>query len=80
MERQPITSSSLRSVGYDQETKTLEIEFQTGKVYTYSEVPRKIYDDLMKAESRGQYFNHNIRDQFSGRRLSAKERSPKRRS
>jgi KTSC domain len=33
MERQPVSSSNLKSVGYDPRSRTLEIEFHNGGVY-----------------------------------------------
>ncbi len=64
MERQPVSSTSIQTVGYDPEKKTLEIEFQSGEIYDYFDVPRDIYVDLMHAESHGQFFIQNIRDQY----------------
>ena len=64
MKRQIVASSNLRSVGYDEATHTLEIEFQNGRVYRYLEVPREVYEGLMKADSLGRYFNEYIRDDY----------------
>ena len=64
MKRRRVTSSSLRSVGYDESAKILEIEFQNGRVYRYYDVPRDVYEELMNAESLGSYFVENIRDNF----------------
>ena len=47
-------------VGYDPETQTLEIGFNSGKVYQYFDVEREKYDGLMQAPSAGQYFLNNI--------------------
>lgn len=47
MKRQSVSSSNLRSVGYDPETKTLEVEFQNGSVYQYFNVPPQVYKGLM---------------------------------
>lgn len=33
MQRQPISSSNLKTVGYDADTQVLEIEFHHGGVY-----------------------------------------------
>jgi len=44
------------SVGHDNETKRLEIEFPKGKVYEYEGVPRAIFDGLMRATSKGKFF------------------------
>ena len=35
MIRQPVSSSNIRSIGYDSMSSTLEIEFHSGGVYQY---------------------------------------------
>ena len=67
--RTPVTSSNLRSVGYDPDTETLEVEFHDGGIYQYSNVPSNIHDALMSAPSHGTYFAANIRNSFSYRRV-----------
>lgn len=57
MHRVPVVSTTMNSVGYDPEKRTLEIEFTGGEVYEYYEVPEEIHRDLMAAESKGRYFN-----------------------
>jgi hypothetical protein len=61
MEREPVTSSLLRSVGHDPDQQLLEIELQDGKIYQYTDVPEQAYRGLMDADSHGRYFNHHIR-------------------
>ena len=61
MERQHVSSSNLKAVGYDAATKTLEIEFLNGGLYQYSSLPQSIYDGLMAASSHGQYFDSHIK-------------------
>ena len=41
MNRKPVRSSNISSIGYDSESKTLEIEFHSGGVYQYFNVPEK---------------------------------------
>jgi hypothetical protein len=53
MEREEVTSSNLRSVGYDAESQILEIEFKQGAVYQYYEVPPEVHASLMAARSIG---------------------------
>lgn len=65
MERQPVSSSNLVSVGYDVNSETMEIEFKNGSIYRYSNVPLFEYERLMSADSHGIYFNANIRDRYS---------------
>ena len=64
MQRTPVASSLVASVGYVPEYKVLEIEFQDGRSYQYFGVPDRIYKGLMAAESRGRYFNERIRDAY----------------
>jgi hypothetical protein len=61
MERLSVYSSNLCSVGYDEESKTLEIEFMAGPVYQYFSVPVSVYLGLMHARSKGRYFDYRIR-------------------
>lgn len=42
----------------------MEIEFDSGAVYQYLGVPAKIYQQLLRAESKGRFFNCEIRDVY----------------
>lgn len=64
MKRQSVSSSNITSVGYDSESHTLEIEFHSGGVYQYFDVPQSTYDELMHASSHGSYFYRYIKDQY----------------
>ena len=55
MERQNVTSSDIASIGYDHDNMVLEIEFLSGTVYQYYDVPQSIYDGLMAADSHGKF-------------------------
>ena len=69
MERTPVSSSNLRSIGYEPETSTLEVEFNTGAVYQYHGVPQEAFDSLMQAGSKGAYFNANIKNSYGTTKL-----------
>lgn len=60
MHRQPVISSNLASVGYDSKTATLEVEFHNGRIYQYDNVPSVLYNGLMSAGSKEQYFDRMI--------------------
>ena len=62
MNRIPVESSNLKSVGY--EDNVLEIEFLDGGVYQYFDVPAALYEGLIQADSAGKYFWANIRGAF----------------
>ncbi len=61
IERSPVDSDMLASVGYCSATRTLEVEFKHGGVYRYYNVPSYEFEALSKAESYGTYFNDNIK-------------------
>ena len=61
MERTRVSSSNLRSVGYEASSSTLEIEFLDGGVYQYYSVPESRYSGLIAASSKGSYFDSYIK-------------------
>jgi hypothetical protein len=67
--RQEVESTAIRSVGYDSEHATLEIEFVEGGVYQYFLVPADVHAKFLVAESLGNYFLAHIRNEYGYRRL-----------
>lgn len=63
MDREPVESQALVSVGYDPDRRMLEIEFEGGAVYRYYDVPPELHAELMAAPSRGEYFAAHIRNE-----------------
>lgn len=64
MNRTPVQSSNVASVGYDSGTLTLEVEFTNGMVYQYFDVPEVEYHNLIGAGSVGKYLNQNIKNSY----------------
>ena len=64
MLREAVDSSTMKSVGYEAKSRILEIEFDSGAVYQYLGVPAKIHEELLEVESKGRYFNSEIRDVY----------------
>jgi len=62
--RVPVESSSVASIGYAVEVGTMEIEFRSGAVYRYFDVPLEIYGGFLVAESKGGYFIRAVKGQF----------------
>lgn len=61
MDREPVSSSNVASVGYDEDSQTLEVEFKNGALYQYFDVPQVLYHGLMAADSTGSYLAENIK-------------------
>ncbi|MEW6146336.1 MAG: KTSC domain-containing protein [Thermodesulfobacteriota bacterium] len=60
-----VVSSVINSIGYCLESRALEIEFQSGAVYRFVDVPKETFEDFLKAESKGSFFNKHVRSLFA---------------
>jgi hypothetical protein len=60
----PVESSVFTAFSYLRSKRELYLEFRSGDVYRYFDFPPEQFEDFVKAESKGQYFAHNIRDRF----------------
>lgn len=69
MQRVFVESTTLSSAGHDAPSTVLELQFRNGAVYQYFLVPRRLYRDLLRAQSKGGYFNQNIRGRYPYQRL-----------
>jgi hypothetical protein len=67
MEREYVESSMLTSIGYDETSCTLEVEFKNGVVWQYHDFPEYMWYEFRSAESKGKYFHANIREQYTSR-------------
>jgi hypothetical protein len=61
MNRTPVSSSNIKSIGYDSQSNTLEVEFRDGSIYQYYSVLPHIYNGLMRASSHGQYLDDYVK-------------------
>ncbi|OLE62923.1 MAG: hypothetical protein AUG74_14140 [Bacteroidetes bacterium 13_1_20CM_4_60_6] len=71
MKRTHVSSSAIRSIGYDAELHLLEIEYVSGDVYLYYYVPEDEYEQLTKAESKGIYVNQRIKPKYPYNKAAA---------
>ena len=51
-------------VHYDEDPAELDVTFASGKIYRYAGVPLATYVGLLEADSKGEFFNENIKDVF----------------
>jgi hypothetical protein len=68
--RQQVESSSVRSLGYDAANRALEVQFVSGAVYRYLDVPSRVVDGLAVAPSIGRYVARNVRGTYRYRRVA----------
>ena len=70
MNRDPVDSSMIASIGYDQSSGTVEVEFRSsGQVWQYYDVPEPTYNDVRAAGSLGIAFNAMIKSHFREARV-----------
>lgn len=77
MHRTPVKSSNVRSVGYDEATRQLHVEFSAkdarmpGRVYEYAGVSPDEHRALMSAQSIGTHFAAHIKSKHTGHLIQA---------
>ena len=59
-----INSSVIKSIAYEVD-KGIYVLFQDGSLYSY-EAPVKVFKQWLIAESKGKFFNVNVRSKFKG--------------
>ncbi|MGB8338090.1 MAG: KTSC domain-containing protein [Burkholderiales bacterium] len=69
MDRKPVNTEKIKSIGYDESTRVLEVEFRDGSVKQYANVSREIQREMMSASSIGNFFADNIEEEFVVKRV-----------
>ena len=59
-----VESSMVYAIGYDRETKELEVVFTRGDIWKYRDVPEREYRSMMKSGSIGSYMRSCIIDMY----------------
>jgi hypothetical protein len=59
-----VESSSVRAIGYDDATQRLHIQYRTGTHYIYYGVPRRVFDELLTAPSKGSFVNRQVKNVY----------------
>jgi hypothetical protein len=64
MDRESVASSNIASIGYDETSQTLEVEFHNGTTYQYYNVGAALFEQFRAAPSKGQFLNTYIRNDY----------------
>lgn len=59
---QPVTSSQISAVGYNEPRKQLAVQFSNGSLYTYDGVEFALYGEMMAAPSVGSFFHQRVKN------------------
>lgn len=60
-----VDSSCISAIAFHRLSSRLSIRFNQGSVYEYSQVTSDIFEDFLDADSKGRFFAHYIKDQYS---------------
>jgi hypothetical protein len=69
IERQPVVSSDIASIGFDATTETLEIEFKATGIYRYFSVPKTVAEEFQRTPSPGKFFLQNIKGKYAWEKM-----------
>jgi hypothetical protein len=65
-----VESRALAAVAYNHDWHHLYVEFRSGDIYCYSDVPVERYDEILVADSKGKYFRRHILNRYPYQRIS----------
>lgn len=64
-----VESAAIREIDYDAERAKLLVRFQSGERYVYVGVPGEVHRSFLEADSKGRFFQAEIRDRYPYNRL-----------
>lgn len=59
-----IRSSQIYSIGYLEEEQELYVEFTNKTTYMYANVPKDVWNEFQRSDSKGSYFHSNIKTKY----------------
>ena len=65
----PVNSRMVLGVRYNAKTREMDIVFRTGEKYRYKRVPQGVYDELLSADSHGQFMHKKVLGHYDYERL-----------
>ena len=69
MQRKRVNSSKLRSIGYDELSRPLEVEMSNGQVFQYTGVYPEVYRRFMAAPNPTSFFDDKIAEEYTPKRV-----------
>jgi hypothetical protein len=68
-EMKQVSSSSLESIGYDEQNQEVYVRFLNGSIYVYKGVPEHEFQNLIEAPSSGSYLHGNFKNVYPYERI-----------
>ena len=64
-----VESTAIHDIDYDEERAKLLVRFASGERYVYVGVPGEVHRSFVEADSKGRFFQAEIRDVYPFNRL-----------
>jgi hypothetical protein len=64
-----VESTAIGEIDYDARRTKLLVRFMSGEAYVYVGVPGEVYRSFVEADSKGRFFQQQIRDRYPFNRL-----------
>ena len=65
-----VESAAIEAIDYDAGRRRLQVTFVSGQRYAYDGVPGEVCRAFVEAESKGRFFQAQIRDRYPFERLN----------
>lgn len=69
MVNQMVLSTEIEWIGYEPKRSMLQVEFIAGSIYQYDNVPETVYQEFLKADSYGRFFETEIKGHYAHRKV-----------
>lgn len=66
-----VESTAIQEIDYDAERAKLLVRFMSGEQYVYVGVPGEVHRSFLEADSKGRFFQAEIRDRYPFNRLDS---------
>ena len=66
-----VDSTAIHEIDYDEERRKLLVRFQSGERYVYVGVPGEVHRSFVEADSKGRFFQAEIRDRYPYNKLDS---------
>jgi len=65
-----VSSSNIEDIEYDEKSQTMSVTFNNRSTYQLFNVPKDVYERLIKAGNIGAYYASNIKGRYSTSRVN----------
>ena len=66
-----VDSTAIQEIDYDEERAKLLVRFSSGERYVYVGVPGEVHRSFVEADSKGRFFQAEIRDRYPYNKLDS---------